>query len=71
MEFLKQKDYNDGRIVLQVKKDKFIAIITQDYHTYEYILWKSNTKAEVDRSRDVTELTAKIDKWKNAEPVDE
>jgi hypothetical protein len=70
-EFLCQKDYNGGRIITQSKKDKFIAIITLDYHTYDYILWKSNTTKEIDRNRSITPLLAKIEKYKDCEPLHE
>jgi hypothetical protein len=71
MEFLEQRDYNGGRIITQVKKDKFLVVITLDYSTYDYVLWKSNTTKEIDRNRNITPLLAKIEKFKDGEPLHE
>ena len=64
MEYIHERDYNNGQILQQVKKEKFICLITRDSYTGEFVLWKSNTKKEVARSRDALELQARIAKYK-------
>ncbi len=62
MDFINERDYNKKRIILQYKTKSTLYIITRDYESSEYILWAVGTKKYIAKSRNVAELTAKIDK---------